>query len=122
MRGHGLHDGRPLHFSGKPVAALRYGFNIAGPASGITEGLPEAGDRGIQPMFEIDESIVGPQSLTEFLSRDYRARFFEKCLQDGQGLRLEFDTHTALAHDSALEISLEASETDGPVLGLRGIH
>ena len=73
-------------------------------------------------MFEIDESIIGPQSLAEFLSRDYRPRFFEKCLQNSQGLRLQFDAHTALAHDSALEVSLEESETDGPVLGRRGIH
>ena len=71
------------------IADARHGFDEARRLGGITERFPEAGNRVVQPMVEVEVGGRGPQPLAQFLAGDDLARALEERDQYLEGLLLQ---------------------------------
>src|SRR5579863_7862663 len=70
----------------EPVSQSRDGLDIAGLSGGIAKCLAKLLDRGVEPVFEVDEGVGGPKLLPDLLSRDHFTCTIEQQFQDGEGL------------------------------------
>jgi hypothetical protein len=63
-------------------------------------------------VIEVDESIRGPEFVSQFLSRHQLPRPFKQCCQHLQWLFLELYLLSQLAQFAGVEIDRERTETD----------
>jgi len=66
----------------------------------------------VEAALEVNESIVLPQMLLEFLSRAYLSRIFQQQRQDFGSLRLQLDLKSVPPQLTGLRTELEDSETN----------
>ena len=78
--------------------------------SGITQLETKAIRRGIQAAFEIDERIIAPQTLAQFLARDDLPRPLQKNLEHVHGFGLELQFDALLSEFAASRVELEKTE------------
>src|SRR6266566_1384508 len=57
-----------IHWRDKPVSAPRQRFDIARLLGGVAEHLPQAGNRIVEAMVEIDESVGGPNLRSQLFA------------------------------------------------------
>ena len=95
-----------FQFRCEPVPELRHGLDVTRLFQRVPERLPEPSDRGIQSVFEIDECVVGPETPTEFVTRDSGSRFLQQGCEYLERLCLELNSHTVFTKHAALHVEL----------------
>ena len=64
----------------------------------------------VHPVFEINERVVAPQPLAQFVARDQVTRPLEQSFEDFKRLTLQGNARTALAELAGTKIELEYAE------------
>src|SRR5437763_9871580 len=103
---------RLLRNRNKPVSPACYCFDVAGSGGRVSQGPAKSMYALVEASLEVNESIVLPQMLLEFLSRAYLSRIFQQQRQDSGSLRLQLDLESVLPQLTGLRIELEDSETN----------
>jgi hypothetical protein len=70
----------------EPVSPARQGLNVARGLRRVAQRLPDASNRVVQAVVEIDKCIGGPHSALQLLPSHQVARMFEQDLEHLQGL------------------------------------
>ena len=96
--------------SDKAVSAAGDCLDKTRAGGGISEGLADLVDGGVQAVIEVDESVGGPELLLQLLAGDDLAGAVEQESQDLERLSLEAEPHAILAQFPGGEIELEDSE------------
>jgi hypothetical protein len=60
-----------FHWRDKPVSVARKCFDVAGSLGGVAKCLAEAGNRVVETVVEIDESVGGPNLRADLLASDH---------------------------------------------------
>jgi hypothetical protein len=115
----GRGDGRRLlrffdlvHCGAETVAAFRDGFDIPRLFRRIAQGLSESGNGYVQSVLEIDECVLCPKALPEFVARYQRPWVFEQRRQNLEWLTRQLDLDVVLAKDRFFQVGLEGPEPD----------
>src|SRR5262249_28338097 len=66
-----------LHLALKAVAAPRHGFDVNRIVGGISERLPQPKNRSVDPVADLDNRIVRPQTLADLFPQNHFARMLE---------------------------------------------
>src|SRR5438270_13254972 len=82
---------RLLRNRNKPVSPACYCFDVAGSGGRVSQGPAKSMYALVEASLEVNESIVLPQMLLEFLSRAYLSWIFQQQRQDFGSLRLQLD-------------------------------
>src|SRR2546428_4226823 len=82
---------RLLRNRNKPVSPACYRFDVAGSDGRVAQAPAESMYALVEASLEVNESIVLPQMLLEFLSHAYLPRIFQQQRQDFGSLRLQLD-------------------------------
>jgi hypothetical protein len=107
-----LTDTLALHGARKPVASTRQCFDETDPTGGTPQGLAHAVDDCVQPLIEIDHSVVGPQAPAQLLARYELPGSLEECCERHKGLIGKRNSLALLEKLSGFQIGLEGSEPD----------
>ena len=102
----------PMDGNDEPVAAPYQSLDIARIVAGITESQPEFHHRGIDTAVKLHHRVVGPQTLADFLARNYAAFGNQK---HGENLELLLRQEQAAAISAqfgGIEIEIEWSEAN----------
>lgn len=118
--GGGGDRGNPLYRHDQTIAAARYGFNILGLASGVTERLAQLADGSIDGLVELHGCVVGPESFADLLAGGHLAAKFHQHPQNPERLLLEHDPAPALVQLSGFEVEVKGSEPRA--VGSRDCH
>ena len=81
----------------------------------VAEHRPQAFDRRVQPMLEVDERAVGPQPAPELVAGQHFSRPLEQHRQQLERLVLQPEAHAVLPQLSRAEIELESPESESAV-------
>src|SRR3989475_12933084 len=103
---------RLLRNRNKPVSPACYGFDVAGSDSRVSQGPAKRMYALVEAALEVNESIVLPQMLLEFLSRAYLSRIFQQQRQYSGSLRLALDLKSVPPQRTGLRTELEDYETN----------
>src|SRR2546421_132238 len=103
---------RLLRNRNKPVSPACYCFDVTGSGGRVSQGPAKSIYALVKAALEVNESIVLPQMLLEFLSRAYLSRIFQQHQQDFGSLRLKLDLKSVLPQFTGLRTELEDSETN----------
>src|SRR5439155_14081201 len=103
---------RLLRNRNKPVSPACYCFDVAGSGGRVSQGPAKSMYALVEAALEVNESIVLPQMLLEFLSRAYLSRIFQQQRQDSGSLRLQLDLKSVPPQLTGLRTELEDSETN----------
>ena len=63
----------------------------------VVEYFPQARNRGVQVVVEIDEDVVRPEPLPQVLARDHFPRTLQQQRQHSERLLLQWHPHSGLA-------------------------
>src|SRR5207249_10959981 len=80
---------RLLRNRNKPVSPACYCFDVAGSGGRVSQGPAKSMYALVEAALEVNESIVLPQMLPEFLSRACLSRIFRQQRQGLGSLRLQ---------------------------------
>src|SRR5437899_8143572 len=103
---------RLLRNRNKPVSTVCYCFDVTGSGGRVSQGPAKSMYALVEAALEVNESIVLPQMLLEFLSRAYLSRIFQQQRQDFGSLRLQLDLKSVPPQLTSLRTELEDSETN----------
>src|SRR5207244_12710462 len=103
---------RLLRNRNKPVSPACYCFDVAGSGGRVSQGPAKSMDALVEAALEVNESIVLPQMLLEFLSRAYLSRIFQQHQQDFGSLRLKLDLKSVLPKFTGLRSELDDYDTN----------
>ena len=101
----GIHCRDPL------VSDTGNSFDVSRILGRIAEGLPQLVDRGVEPVLEIDESIISPNLLAQFIAADDMVGAFEQGHQDLERLLLDLDPDTMLPQLSGYAVNFEGAKS-----------
>jgi hypothetical protein len=96
------------------VATMRNGFNVAWILRGVTKDMPQAIDRNIQAVLEIDECAGGPNAFHEFFAADDLTGAFEQSHQYVEWLILNPEPYAMLSQLFFPSIQFEGAESNHP--------
>jgi hypothetical protein len=105
----------PVYGSQKTVAAASESFNKAGIFGGITKGVAQALDGGVQAVVEIHKCVSRPEPAVQLFPGNDFTGTFEEHGQDLEGLLLESHLNTIPAELTGTEIHFEDAEADNAV-------
>ena len=108
-----------MNFRDEAVAAAGQGFDVAGAGGGISEGLADLVDGGVEAMVEVDEGVGGPEFLLQFFAGDDFSGALEQQGEHLEGLTLQAKLDSALAQFACAEVEFEDSEAGYPAAILR---
>jgi hypothetical protein len=72
--------------------------------------LPQLLDRGVDAVLEIDDSVVGPQFLLEFVAAYHLAGVLQQELEHKQGLSLQANGLLAVAQLTRPQVQFEVTK------------
>ena len=101
-----------MHRGDEAVSAAGKGFDVAWARGGVSEGLADFVDGGVEAVVEIDESVGGPEFLLELFARDDFASAFEKQGENLERLALQAELDAAFAQFAGAEIEFEDSKAE----------
>ena len=78
------------------------------------EGVAEAFDGGVERVFKVNESAVGPELLLDFLAGDDLAGPFQQQPQYLEGLLLQLDSNPAFPQLSRWYVQFKYTEANWP--------
>lgn len=96
--------------SDEAVAATGKGFDEAGIVGGVAQGFAELVDSGVEAVAEIDEGVIGPNTLAELIAGDELAGVLEESGQDLKGLARKLDANAGLAEFTRAQVHRERAE------------
>ncbi len=92
------------------VAAAGEGLDEAGVGCGVSEGLADAVDGGVETVLVVDEGSVGPEGAADFLAGEEVAGPVEEQEQDLEGLSVELDADSLAAELAGDAVCLKSGE------------
>jgi hypothetical protein len=105
---------RALHRGQKAVSAPGHGLHEPGIGGRVPERLAQLVDGSIQAVVEIDERVLRPEFLAQFLARDDVSGPLQEKTQNLEWLFLKADAGAVLAQFPRHEIHFKDPKTDGP--------
>jgi hypothetical protein len=105
----------------KAVATPWQGFNVLGMVRRVTQDLPKLANRCVQAIVKIDERVVRPQLVTQFVTADHFSGTLQEQGEDLKGLGLKSDLLPVLEEFAGPQIDHEVLEARH-VRGGRGDH
>ena len=93
---------RPGAVGCEPIPATRDGLDPARIVGGIRQRRSESIDRRVQALLELNERIVGPQPLAQFVPGDHFSRPLDQHRKNPKRLFLKANLDAALAELPAL--------------------
>src|SRR5712691_7204324 len=103
---------RLLRNRNKPVSPACYCFDVTGSGGRVSQGPAKSMYALVEAALEINQSIVLPQMLLEFLSRAYLTPIFQQQRQDFGSLRLQLDLTSVPPQLIGLRTEPEDPETN----------
>jgi hypothetical protein len=94
------------------ITTAREGFNKTGVFGGITEGIAQALDGGVQAMIEIYKRVGGPKPAAQFLPRNDFTGTLEEHGQNPERLLLKPDFDAIAAKLTGAKVGFKGSEAD----------
>jgi hypothetical protein len=104
---------RPANGRKEPVATARHSLYKRGILSGISQGIAQAPDRGIQAVVEVDIGIGRPEAVAQFLPSNDLAGAVQKFGEYLKRLLLQLDLGPIPAELSCVQIEFKNSEPTG---------
>jgi hypothetical protein len=98
------------HWRDKAVATPWQGFDVLGMLRRVTQYLPKLADRGVQAIVKVDERVVRPQLVPQFLTADQFSATLQEQGEDLKGLDLQSDLLPVLEDLAGLQIDHEVLE------------
>ena len=86
-----------FHRSEEAIAAPLQGLNESWGIGGIPERRPQFADAVVQALVEVDEGVIPPERLFQFLTRHHFAGTNQQHAEDSQRLRTQRNDASALA-------------------------
>ena len=108
-----------VNFRDEAVAAAGQGFDVAGSGGGVSEGLADFVDGGVEAVVEVDEGVGGPELLLQLFAGDDFSGALEQQGEDLERLALQAELDSALAQFACAEVEFEDSEAGYPAAILR---
>ena len=103
--------GRRAHCGYKAVTFSNYGFDVSGLIGIVDQNVADLADRGIDSVLEVNEGVVGPQSVTQLLASDHFSFGFQQQAKYLQRLLLNSNRSASrLAQFTAGQIDLKPVE------------
>jgi len=99
------------------VAATRYGFDEARCSRGVVQYGANLADANIQALLEVDERVLIPKFMLNFLSGDELARAADKKRKELEWLWLKMQRYLALKQVACARVQFERAKSDGAVRG-----
>ena len=106
---------QPLDRADEAVAAAMQRFHEPWMLGVVAQHRPQALDRRVQPMLEVDERAVGPQPVPELLAGQHFSRPLEQHRQQLERLVLQAEAHAVFPQLTRAEIELESPEPERAV-------
>ncbi len=108
----GLDDRRlvPFHRRNQPIAAARQGFDESRSLGRVSKRFAQPLHRRVHSVLEVDECVVLPEALTQFLAGDQLTGSRHQALEHLEGLLLEPHTHAGLSQLADAEVQLERAK------------
>jgi hypothetical protein len=94
------------------ITAAREGFDKAGVFGGITEGVAQALDGGVQAVVEVHKGVGRPKTAVQFLSRNDFTRTLQEHGQDLERLLLKPYFDAIAAKLSSTQVGFKGSKAD----------
>jgi hypothetical protein len=94
------------------IAAPRDGLDESGCIGRVTEGVAQSLDRGVQPVFEIDECVGRPEAIAQLFPCDRLSPAFEQHCQDAKGLLAKINRRPVPAQLPGARVQLELAKPD----------
>ena len=94
------------------IAAPRQRFDEARSSSGITQGLAQSLDDGVEAMLEVDVDVVTPELLAHLDARNQDTRLTRQRRKDTKGLLCEQLSRAVQRQFPGLQIQLEIAESN----------
>src|SRR5882757_3473803 len=103
-----------IHWRDEAVSATRESLDEARTGRGITQRFANLVNGGIQAVVEIDESVGGPDFLTQVIACNYAPGTFEQNAEDLKRLLLETHESAILAELSGRQVHLKDAKAPKP--------
>jgi hypothetical protein len=103
--------------SEEAISPARQGLNEPWIVGVIPQGLPNFVDSFVKPMLEIDERVLRPELLMEFLTGDNLAGFLQQGDQHLERLTAKLELQPCSAKFAGMQIYLEVSEAKDSIRG-----
>jgi hypothetical protein len=101
----------PAHGRQETVSTARHSLYKRGILGGISQGVPEAPDGGIQAVVEVDIGIGRPEAVAQFFPGDDLARTVQQFGEYLKRLLLQLDLGPTAAELTRAQIEFKNSET-----------
>jgi len=99
------------------IPATWDGFDVLRSGRGIAERFAQPLDGRVHAVLEVDEGVVGPEPLAQFLARHDAPRASEQCLQNRERLFREVGADAILPDLPAVRIQLDRTDRDASRAG-----
>ena len=108
----GLDDRRliPLHRRNQPIAAARQGLDESRGLGRVSKRFAQPLHRRVHSVLEVDECVVLPEPLTQFLAGDQLTGALHQALEHLEGLLLKAHTHAGLSQLAHAKVQLERAK------------
>jgi hypothetical protein len=103
-----------IDWGDEAVAAAGDGFDVAGVAAGVAEGLAQLVHGAVQAMVEVDEGVRLPELAAQFVARHQVAAPGDQADEDIDRAAAQADLQPLAAQLARRGIELEGAEAIGP--------